>query len=202
MKHAMKGLLAAAVLSILTVAAAQADRTESTSFGIGVSSGTVFGEDLIGIGGTIDIPFAAGRRSFNVSGAYDAGHSKDVDSSPPPVTREYDTSGYRLRVGVDHQMAIGDRGVLYVGPGISYASHTTTRKETGFADRELAPYKVWGIPCRIGVSVAATEQVEAFAQVEQTFGWASYEQGTDKVTQTDVMTGFTFGIRFVVSNRQ
>lgn len=202
MNKALKGVLAAALLTLTYAAVARADRTESTSFGIGVSSGTVQGEHLIGIGGRFDIPFAAGKRSVNVSGAYEFGNYKDEDSSPPPTTYETNTSGYRIRVGVDHQMAIGDRGMVYLGPGVSYASHKYKQKITGAQDFTSEPYQVWGIPCRLGVAIAATEAMEAFAQVEQTFGWGSFEQTTEKITQTDVMTGFTLGVRFVFATQQ
>lgn len=192
MSKFLKGTLAAALLLSLTAAPSFA-----SSVGIGVSNNSVGfpgwgGAHLVGIGASVNIPFSGGSKQFNADGRYEFGNYKEEE---PGDEFEGKVTGFRARIGVDHVVPVGG-AQIYMGSGLSYSSHKLEVTQTGFGDFESESYSVIGVNSRLGVSGPFGEgsNLSWFGQVENTFGWGSYEEGDLKVTQNDNTNGFQGGI--------
>jgi hypothetical protein len=195
-----QGTLAAAILLSLTAGVASA---QGINVSVGLSDFTVFEFHGMGVGGAVNVPFGDGGWSFNVDGRYELGNFKIEDESVVPTeTLEQKLSGFRFRGGVDHEVEVGPAR-MYMGTGLSYASHKVTTEETGFPEVETEPYNVFGINSRLGGSVplGSGAPIELFGQYENTLGWGSVEDDNEKLTQTDVTNGFQLGLRYRVATR-
>lgn len=201
MRKIMQGTLAAALLLSLTAGYSNA---AGTSVSVGLSDFTVIGYHGMGIGAAVNVPFGTSGWLFNVDGRYEFGNYKEEDSSIVPTeTFEEKVSGFRVRGGVDHEAEVGP-GNLYFGTGLSYASHKIKSELTGFPEVESEPYNVFGINSRLGASMplGSGGGIALFGQVENTLGWGSFEDGDFKVTQTDVLNGYQFGLRYRIGYGQ
>jgi len=192
----MKGIwttLAAAAL-VLSVTADTA-KAEGASLGLGVSHASAQGYGTVGFGGNVLIPIRDGSTALNLDGRYELSLNK-LESGPS--TEETNVAGFRFRVGVDRRIPVGETSTIYFGSGATYARHKVTLKETGQPDTESDPYTLWGVGSTLGAStpLGGSSRVEAFGQVEVTYGRGSLDSGSVKLTQTDVTTGFQSGIRF------
>jgi hypothetical protein len=192
MSKFVKGTLAALLLLSLTAGSALA-----TGISIGVSNASVgfpgWGENHeIGLGAGLNLPFSGGSKQFNIDGRYELGSYKEEDAGDE---FKGTVTGFRVRAGVDHVVPVGG-AQIYVGSGLSYATHKLEVTETGFPDFESESYSVFGVNSRVGVSgpFSPGGSLSWFGQVENTFGWGSLEEGDVKVTQNDNTNGFQAGI--------
>jgi hypothetical protein len=195
MAKELKVLLAAGLLLFSSAALVRAEGGSGPSLGFGASGNSVVGAHVIGLGGSLDLPIGEGETCFNVDARWE--FSKYKHESTGSSTIEQNLSGYRLRAGVDRRITVGESSHFYFGSGVSYASHKVTLKQTGSPDLDGEPYSVVGVNSRIGVATSVgSGNMEAFGQVENTFGWGSIDQSGTKTTQTDVTTGYQGGIRW------
>lgn len=194
MSKFVKGMLAATLLLSLTAGTSMA-----SSVSIGISNNTVWegsssGSHVIGIGAGVNIPLNQ-TKQINVDARYEFGTYKEEEDGPPSYEYEEKVSGFRIRVGADHLVQTG-MATIYMGSGLSYATHKWDITETGFGDFESESFSVFGVNSRIGVSGPFGEgsNISWFGQVENTFGWGSYEEDDGKITQNENTNGFQGGI--------
>lgn len=104
-------------------------------------------------------------------------------------------SSIKLRVGGDRTGKVGDRLVVFMGPGIEYWTGKQ-KLEVGTTESESESVSRFGVSGRIGGFMMLTEKVGIMGQVGHTFGMASAEDGAKSTwmpSSFNASWGLTFG---------
>jgi outer membrane protein W len=203
-------IFAVAVLAMLTVASsafAAGKGTSMLSLGLGQNQAnalyTLGGSAGAGFQNKFDETNVGAQYTYMfsddyqivVSGAYGFGSVK-VEDSTTPTTSEATLSSYRFRVGGDRVGKVGDRFVMYIGPGLEYASAKTKLEETGLPDFESESSTTYGISGRIGGIMMLSDAVGITGELTHTFGMATYEEGNVEVSWMPNTLGAFWGLTF------
>jgi hypothetical protein len=87
---------------------------------------------------------------------------------------------------------IGDRFVMYIGPGFEYSSNTIKYEETGSPDIESENATTIGISGRIGGIMMLSPTVGITGELSHTFGMATQDE-TDNLGVDVSWSPNTFG---------
>jgi hypothetical protein len=118
--------------------------------------------------------------AFALSGAYGLGTMKWESAAGDPDI-EASTTSFKFRVGGDRVGKVGDRLVVFMGPGLEYWSGSGTL-DIGGTETESESVSRFGVSGRIGGFMKLAERVSIMGQVGHTFGYASVEDGGAKTT--------------------
>lgn len=194
-------IFAVAVLAMLTVASsafAAGKGTSMLSLGLGQNQAnnlwSPFGNkfDETNVGAQFTHMFSDDYQIV-VSGAYGWGSAK---AEEPGFEATSTLSSYRFRIGGDRVGKIGDRFVMYIGPGLEYASSTVEEEETGLPAVESETATSYGISGRIGGIMMLTPTVGITGELSHTFGMASQEDGITEYSWTPNTLGAFWGLTF------
>ena len=102
---------------------------------------------------------------------------------------EFNTNSYNLRIGGDRVGKIGERTIMYGGPGIEFWSGHATFKPDPFAATPTGEYKNQnttriGLSARIGATMLLSEGFGLTTHVGGRYGYASTEEDGAKATWT------------------
>lgn len=177
-------ILAVAALAMLTVASsAFAEGKGSSMFSIGLGqnqANNVFGLGILGnkfdetnVGAQYQYMFSDDY-ALALSGGFGFGSVKIEDTVTSDETK-LTLSGYRFRVGGDRIGKIGDRFMMYMGPGIEFASNKIKAETTGAPDVESENATTFGVSGRIGGIMMLSDAVGITGEISHTFGMASQD---------------------------
>lgn len=212
----IKRILVAATLAALTVAPAAFAAGKGTSLlslGLGQATAPV-GEVLSAGSGNvyptsepaIDLGaqywyMATDDYAFTLAGKIAYGNQKwePADSGDPEAKKKL--SGYSLRVGGDRVGKVGDRLLVYMGPGLQFASHKGKLEVDGQPDVETGDATFFGVNGRIGGIMMLSPSLGVSGEVSHSFGLASAEDdndpaGTAKTTWTASDFSAFWGLTF------
>lgn len=131
-----------------------------------------------------------------ISGAYGFGSMKweSSDSADPEIKAT--TSSFKVRVGGDRVGRVGDRFLVFMGPGLEYWNGKA-KLDIGGSEAESESVSRFGVSGRVGGFMMLSESVGIMGQVGHTFGYASVEDGSAKTTwwpsSFEASWGLTFG---------
>jgi len=130
-----------------------------------------------------------------LSGAYGFSSMKwEGAAAGDPEIKATGTS-IKVRVGGDRMGKVGDRLVVFMGPGIEYWTGKQ-KLEVGGTSNESKSVSRFGVSGRIGGFMMLTEKVGIMGQVGHTFGMASVEDGAKTTwmpSSFNASWGLTFG---------
>ena len=130
-----------------------------------------------------------------LSGAYGFSSMKwEGATAGDPEIKATGTS-IKVRVGGDRMGKVGDRLVVFMGPGIEYWTGKQ-KLEVGSTSNESEAVSRFGVSGRIGGFMMLTEKVGIMGQVGHTFGMASVKDGAKTTwmpSSFNASWGLTFG---------
>ena len=105
------------------------------------------------------------------------------DNAPPGSPDfEYSQSSFNIRVGGDRVVMIGDRGMVYFGPGLEYWSGSAEFDSGGPSALETESTTRYSLNARIGATMLLSETLGITMHGGQRIGYASAEDAGAKVT--------------------
>lgn len=120
-----------------------------------------------------------------VSAAYGMSNMKwETSSDPTDPEIKASSTGFKVRVGGDRIGKVGDRLLVFMGPGLEYWSGKQ-KVEVGGTEVDLGVGESvtrFGVSGRIGGFMMLSDNVGVMGQVGHTFGIASSEDGAAKST--------------------
>jgi opacity protein-like surface antigen len=201
-KTGLWGALLGLVLMTAMAPGAWALGMGSSMFAIELTSGTADVADRSSLGGLTYIT-ASDHSETGVQGQYwylmsddyavtvsaGIGFFSEEDKYDTTATtafpnRKYSISSYNLRVGGDRVVKLGERTVMYGGPGIEYWSGKEKFKKFGGAldDYEGESTTRIGLSARLGAVMSLSDMVGITAHVGHRIGYASVEDKKAKAT--------------------
>jgi len=137
--------------------------------------------------------------AFTVAGTFGFGSTKIEDTALNEETKLSLTSTYQFRIGGDRVANVGDRLMVYMGPGITFASAKAKIEQTGSPDEESERAKTFGINGRIGGIMMLSDAVGIAGEINHTFGRTSYEDSAMdlKVTSWPNSVGAFWALTFL-----
>ena len=109
-------------------------------------------------------------------------------ATPGSPDHKFSISSFNVRVGGDRVHQLGERTVVYGGPGIEFWSGNAKFEPASFAGQGSGPeYKGestlrWGLSARIGATMMLSEYVGLTAHVGGRYGHASVEEDGAKAS--------------------
>lgn len=218
MKKLFHALAVVSLVALAPPAFAAGKGTSLLSLGLGqggapvadvfnVGSGYVYPstEPAISAGGQYWYLFADDY-AFALSGQVAFGNQKWEPADATDAEAKKKLSGFKLRVGGDRVGKVGDRFMLYMGPGLEFASNKGTLELAGSPDVETGNTTFFGVNGRIGGVMMLSDAVGISGEVSHSFGLASAEDeedpaGTAKSTWTSSEFGAFWGLTFVFGSR-
>jgi hypothetical protein len=115
---------------------------------------------------------------------------------------EFTTSSFNLRLGGDRVGTLGERTIMYGGPGIEYWSGSATFKPDPFASTPSGEYKNESttrisLSARIGATMLIGTGWGLTTHVGGRYGWASTEEDGAKASWTPSSVEASAGVIFV-----
>jgi opacity protein-like surface antigen len=204
MKRRIFAVVALAMLAIVPSAFAAGKGSSMFSIGLGQNQANTvltnpFGNkfDEVNVGAQYQYMFSDDY-AFALSGAFGFGNAKVEETGGDED--KYTLSSYRFRVGGDRVGKIGDRFLMYMGPGIEYSSAKIKNEATGSPEFESENATTIGINGRIGGIMMLSDAVGIQGEIGHTFGMASEDgpsgSGIDKVTWMTSSFAAFWGLTF------
>lgn len=135
-----------------------------------------------------------------LSGAYGMGMMKWESAATDPQI-EASTTSFKVRIGGDRVGKIGDRLLVFLGPGIEYWTGSSTL-DVGGTESESESVSRFGVSGRIGGFMMLGESLGIMGQVGHTFGYASVEDGGAKTTWWPSSFQASWGLTFAFGGGQ
>lgn len=209
--------LAITTFALLAVApAAHAVGKGSSMLSLGLGQGSAPVQDVFGVGGGYVEPASEGAinagaqywylfaddYALALSGQMAFGNQKwePADATDPEAKKAL--SGFKFRVGGDRVGKVGDRFLVYMGPGLEFASNKAKLEVNGQPDVETGNSTFFGVNGRIGGVMMLSDALGVSGEIGHSFGLASAEDeedpaGTAKSTwMTSDFSAF-WGLTFV-----
>jgi len=123
--------------------------------------------------------------AINFSGGIGAGSYKEEPNDAADPELKITTKSYRGRLGVDRMGSVGERLVLFGGPGVEFVSATAkfeATPTTPAVEEESSSADYFGISGRIGLMVNLSDSVLMVGRVGHSLGTvsSSAERGNAK----------------------
>jgi hypothetical protein len=137
---------------------------------------------------------------WNASFGYGLGDWKaEATTGGVSSTQEFSYTSWEVRLGWDYWSDCCDQQ-WYCGPGFAYMSTKATEKETGAADFDIEPMKVYGFEPRVGGQMKVGTKMSVFGGTSMLIGYGSYDQtvGGDELKVTGWFTALSWrtGLRW------
>ena len=205
----------AALAMLVSAVPAFAAGKGSSMLSLGLGQASVPVSDVFSVGGGNVVPTSepalnAGAEywylfsddyAMAISGKFAFGNQKwePADSNDPEAKKKL--SGFSVRVGGDRVGKVGDRFMVYMGPGLEYASNKSTLEVTGSPDVETDNTTFIGVNGRIGGIMMLSDGLGISGEISHSFGMASGEDaknpaGTAKTTWTASDFSAFWGLTF------
>lgn len=208
MKKLTTLLMTSLLLAALTATAGAMERGRSM-LSIGLGQGTADGYAPITVG-TGDYLEPTSAPELNAGAEYWFAFSEDyalalsgaygfstmtwepADAGDPEIKAT--GSSLKFRVGADRTGHVGERLVVFMGPGVEF--WTGKQKiELGGAETETESVNRFGVSGRLGGFMMFSDQIGVMGQVGHTFGFASADDGA-KTTWTPSSFQASWGLTF------
>jgi hypothetical protein len=194
----MRSLVLALLLVVLSAPSAWAIGKGTSLFAIQLTSGTAdliepefgtgyttaFDHSEIGVTGEY-WNMVAEDYAFAIAAGIGFFSETDEPGSPGAPDLIYSQSSFNIRVGGDRVVQIGDRAIVYFGPGIEYWSGSATFEGhfgTGNPEVETESTTRYSLNARIGATMLMSETFGITMHGGQRIGYASAEDAGAKVT--------------------
>ena len=197
MKNRMFAVAVLAMLTVSSSAFAAGKGTSMLSLGLGQGTADTYAaNDLGGLAsGTYLAPSTSPETSVGaeywymfsddyalaISGAYGFGSMEWESSDAADPKIKATTSSFKVRVGGDRVGQVGERFLVFMGPGLEYWNGKA-KVDVGGAEAESEGVSRFGVSGRIGGFMMLSSGVGIMGQVGHTFGYASVEDGSAKTT--------------------
>jgi hypothetical protein len=212
-----KWMALASLVLLLSASSAYAMSRGTSGFSIGISNGTA---DLCARGGPAPTDYISAYASsetgiqgeywlmmtddyaFTVSGGFGFASEKDEPgdgATPGSPDKRYSQSSFNVRLGGDRVAKVGERAVIYFGPGIEFWSGKATFENLGLAIPPATEYQTEGVTrisvsTRIGGHMMLGSNWGLTCHFDRKFGYASAEENGAKATWWPSSMGASGGL--------
>jgi hypothetical protein len=124
------------------------------------------------------------------------------NATPGDEDFEYSQSSWNVRIGGDRVVSVGDRALLYFGPGIEYWSGTAKFDYGSLGSEESEAVTRISLSARIGAMMNIGPSWGLSFQVGSRLGYATVEDAGAKATWWPSSTEGAGGITFVFGGTQ
>lgn len=116
-------------------------------------------------------------------GMFSEKNEPGTGAAPGSTDFEYTQSSWNVRIGGDRAVKIGDRAILYFGPGLEMWTGKAKFEGAGFSPAyETENVTRFGVSGRVGGAMMLSEAVGFNCQVGRYVGYASAEEDGAKAT--------------------
>jgi opacity protein-like surface antigen len=141
-----------------------------------------------------------GDYAFNVTAGWGFFNETDKPSSaagPGAPDQKYSQTSYNIRVGGDRMVGIGDRTLLYFGPGIEYWSGKAKFEGFGPTTVETESITRYALSARIGATMKVSRTWGVTGHVGTRLGMASAKDQGAKVSWWPSSNEGSVGLMFM-----